>query len=70
MIVYTKLNAQDDLKFVIDYCETGSSLDIQTEVGNSLIRLDCIPPAILIRLRDSLSECIVKGARKSQVHKI
>lgn len=64
MIVQTKLEIKDDVQFVADYCETGSSLEIQN-AGNVLIRIDCMPPAILVRLRDALNEEIAKGARKN-----
>lgn len=69
MIVKTNLETQDDVKFVANYCETGSSIEILTPVGYSLLKIECIPPAILVRLRDALNEEIAKGVKKNPFEK-
>ncbi len=63
MMLRTAISCPDGVNFVVDYCESGSTLDICTGAG-SMIRLDCIPPAKLKELRDVLDAEIAKGARK------
>lgn len=61
MIISSNVNTPDDVSFGVTYCETGSRLEFKDSVGNSFLTLSCIPPAILVRLRDALSEEIDKG---------
>ncbi len=65
MLIKSSISHADNVKFGIDYCETGSSFEIQNEVGVPMFTLACIPPAMLVRLRDELTAEIDKGARLS-----
>lgn len=63
------MEMKDDVKFVVDYCDTGSTLEIQTAAGAVTIQVNCIPPAKLKELHTILSEEIAKGPRKHPFEK-
>jgi hypothetical protein len=65
MMMRTNINVEDNMIFNVDYCDTGSTLEFQNSVGSPMITLSCIPPAMLVRLRDALTQEIEKGSRKN-----
>lgn len=69
MMVRTNISYADDMKFKVEYCETGSQLEIQNKVGMPILTLACIPPAMLVRLRDEITAEIELGVKKSPFDK-